>query len=267
MRSLFLRLKPAAPLLACAVLIAVEGHAQVSEPPIEQALTLGAYYADGDYGEATDTEIRYFPLSYEANVGNWGFQLLVPHLEVNGLGNVLLNVGGVTRAVAGSEVTKSSGLGDSIATVIYRMDPLSATAPFIDLRLDVKIPTADEEKSLGTGEYDYSFQIDLLHAVGNTSVFATAGYSFRGESDIFEGLEDSAFAQIGFAMPLTERWSAGMYYDFREPASSFSDETHELVPYLNWQLSDRWSITGLTIWGFTDASADLTVLGQLRYSW
>lgn len=233
----------------------------------EQALSIGVYYADGDFGEEVDTLIRYFPLSYEASIGKWGFQLLVPHLQVTGPGSVLINIGGVTRAVAGTQETTSRGMGDSVATVIYRMDPISPAAPFVDLRLDVKIPSADEEKSLGTGETDVSLQLDLSRSVGNYALFASLGYNFRGRSDIFEGLEDSAFAQVGFARPFNERWSAGLFYDFREPASSFSRETHELVPYFTWQFSRRWSFTGLASWGFTDASADATVLGQLRYNW
>ncbi len=254
-------------LLACSFVLPSLTAAQGSPATIDQAITLGAYYADGDYGEDANTEIRYFPISYEFNRGNWGFQLLAPHLEVTGLGNVLINAGGVTRAVAGSEVTSSSGMGDSIATLIYRLDPASLEAPLVEMRLDVKVPTADEAKSLGTGEVDYSLQVDVTKYVGNSALFATVGYNFRGESDIFQGLEDSAFAQLGFALPLNARWSAGMFYDFREPASSFVEETHELVPYINWQLSERWSITGQASWGFTDASADLAVFGLLRYSW
>ncbi len=234
---------------------------------LRQSITVAGYYADGDYGETTDTTILYFPVSYRANYGKWGFELLVPHLQVEGLGNVLLNVGGVTRAVAGTQVTTSRGMGDSIVSVTYQVDPLSATAPFIDLRLDIKIPTADEDKSLGTGETDYSVQIDLSQNLGNAGVFASLGYNFRGKSNLFEGLEDSAFAQLGFVYPLSDKINAGVFYDFREPASSFSGETHEIVPYFTWQISENWIFTGVSSWGFTDASADVTVLGQLSYSW
>lgn len=234
---------------------------------IQQAISLGAYTARGDYGEAVDTRIRYFPLTYELDYGKWGFQLLVPRLEVTGLGNVLINIGGVTQSVASDEVTTSRGMGDSIASLIYRFDPLSANAPFIDFRLDVKIPTADERKALGTGEFDYSMQLDFSKALGKSALFATAGYNVRGKSDLYAGLKNSFFAQLGFATPLTEAVSAGAFYDYRQSASEFSRETHELVPYLSWQINDSWSFTGLTIWGFTDASADTTFMGQLRYSW
>ncbi|MEQ9210153.1 MAG: hypothetical protein RLN96_09980, partial [Pseudomonadales bacterium] len=90
------------PLLLAGMCVCASSQAQ--QPPLpSNTLGFGAYYARGDYGEPSDTEILYLPVSYQRSVGNWGFQLLVPYLEVTGLGNVLVNIGGVTRAVAGTE--------------------------------------------------------------------------------------------------------------------------------------------------------------------
>lgn len=235
--------------------------------PVTQSLSLGAYFAEGDYGATDTTKIRYFPLSYEVRKGKWGFQALVPRLEVTGLGNVLVNVGGITRAVAGTQRTTERGIGDVITSVTYQFDPWSANAPFIDLRLDVKLPTADEQKSLGTGEIDYTLQLDLSKNLGSNLLFVSLGKNFRGTSSLYPGLQDSAFLQAGVARTLTTAWGGGVYYDFREAASVFSGESHELVPYVTWQLSEHWSVTGLTVWGFTDASADWSALGQISYRW
>lgn len=232
-----------------------------------QTLGFSTYYSNGDYGEPIDTEIYYFPVSYGANYGKFGLQLVVPYLQVTGAGNVLVNVGGINRAVAGTQREKSSGIGDSIISMTYQMDPLTTAELFIDLRLDLKLPSADENKGLGTGETDYSMQVDLSKNVGNSVIFATLGYSFRGRSDIYLGLLDSAFVQFGLAKSLSSDFNIGMFYDFREQASVFSPEIHELVPYFSWQLSSNWTFTGMTSWGFTDASAEVTALGQLSYRW
>ena len=53
------------------------------------------------------------------------------------------------------------------------------------------------------------------------------------------GLEDSAYMQLGVARPLSPKWNIGAFYDYREPASVFSTEVHELVPYISWQISDK----------------------------
>jgi len=250
-----------------ALCLAADQIAAQTPTNVSHALTAGAYYASGDFGEALDTRISYLPLGYEFDTGKWGFQVLVPHLRLTGLGNVLVNVGGVTRAVASDEVTTSRGLGDSLVSLLYHLDPVSATAPFIDLRLDIKLPSADERKALGTGEVDYSMQVDLTQAWGTGALFASLGHTLRGESALYPGLRDSSFLQLGGSWPVSDRVSVGAYYDYRQSASEFAPEVHELVPFASWQLSEAWSFSSLLIFGFTDASADQAIFGQLRYSW
>lgn len=236
-----------------------------TEPQASRALSIGGYHARGDFGESTDTRINYLPLSFEYSTPKWTLLATVSHLQVTGLGNVLVNVGGITQAVAGNVVVTQKGMGDSIVSAIYHFDPLDGL--FFDFRLDVKVPTADEKKALGTGELDIGAQLDLSANVGEAAVFASLGYNKRGKSMLYPGLKNSFYTQVGVANPLTESVSAGVFYDYRQSASRFSTESHELSPYLSWQLDDSWSVTALGIFGFTDASPEIGVMGQLRYSW
>lgn len=234
---------------------------------IKQTVSLASYYSGGDYGEDADTDILYVPVSYTVKKGKWGAQFTLPYLQVEGVGNVLVNIGGVSRAVAGSQRERNSGVGDSTLALSYQMDPFSDTSPFIDFRLDVKIPTADRDKGLGTGEMDYSAQVDISQNYRGSVLFGTFGYTFRGKTDFYAGLEDSAYIQLGVAKPFAVQWNVGVFYDFREPASTFSPEIHELVPYFSYQISESWSFTGLAAFGFTEGSAGTAVLGQINYSW
>jgi hypothetical protein len=238
-----------------------------SNSEIKQAVSLASYFSSGDYGEDRDTDIYYFPVSYSVNKGKWGAQFTVPHLRVEGVGNVLVNIGGVNRAVSGHQIERNSGIGDSTLALTYQMDPFSVISPFIDFRLDIKIPSAERNRGLGTGEADYSAQVDISQSYGNSFLFSTFGYTFRGKTDFYAGLTDSAYVQLGIARNVAPRWNLGIFYDFREPASTFSPEIHELVPYFSYQISDSWSFTGLTAFGFTQASATAAVLGQISYSW
>ncbi len=249
-------------------LVALSGPVQPQDyNAIKQTVSFASYFSSGDYGEDADTDILYFPVSYSVNRGNWGAQLTVPHLQVEGAGNVLVNIGGVNRAVAGKLRERNSGVGDSTLALTYQMKPFSDTSPFIDFRLDLKIPTADRDKGLGTGETDYSAQVDISQNYANSVFFGTFGYTFRGKTEFYAGLENSAYVQLGVARPIAPQWNVGVFYDFREPASTFSPEIHELVPYFSWQISNRWSFTGLAAFGFTQASAGTAVLGQISYSW
>lgn len=253
--------------------IAISAHAQQSESQApSNDLSFGTYYSKGDYGQTLDTSIYYFPLSYKRSFGAWSLQASVPFLEISGADNVLVNVGGVGREQlevldnpAGS--SSNRGIGDTVLNATYQMPSFANAAPFFDLSVEVKIPTANEEKGLGTGAYDYGLQLDAYQQLGQTTLFATLGYKIRGRSDLFNSMTNSGFVSLGFSRPLSERLSAGLIYDFREAASSTSGESHEVLPYLSWAIANEWTLMSYAVKGFTQDSADIAVGIQLNYRW
>ncbi len=248
-----------------AVPLLLAAAAAAQEPA--HTLHFGGYFARGDFNGHSETTIRYLPAGYQWRGERWGADLLMSGLSVRGIGNVLVNIGEVTRAVAGSEITTETGFGDTLAGVRYNLPPAADWAPFIDLRFDVKIPTADESRSLGSGEFDYSLQVDFSQVFRGTTWFAGIGRNFRGASELFPGLRDNSFLQLGFARQISAQADFGAFYDYREAPADFAKETHEIYPYLNYQLSRRWSVTALVGTGFTEGSADIAVQGQLSYRW
>lgn len=239
-------------------------------------LSVGAYYSDGDYGQPIDTSIHYFPIAYDYTVSNWNLQVSVPHIRISGLGNVLVNVGGIGRQELEGfaptspetlEASTTSGVGDTVLTATYQLPSFSANSPFIDFGIEVKLPTADENKGLGTGEADYGVQLDIYQLAGDVTLFGTAGYKFRGRSELFNEMTDSAYISLGFVAPITEVLSYGLIYDFREPASESSMETHELLPFISWIPAPRWTVMTYIAKGFTQDSADIAVGTQLSYRW
>lgn len=241
-------------------------HAQQNNP-VSHSISVGAYYSTGDYGESTDTSLIYLPITYEHTRSNWKFKLTVPHLQVDGLGNVLINVGGVSRAELSEESVRSRGIGDIIATTTYQFAQFWENSPLLDLTFEVKMPTADKNKALGTGEYDYAMQLDFSHYVGSVTVFGTLGYRERGKSELYVDLRDSAYFSMGAAAALSDTWSYGFIYDYREAASDLSDETHEILPFLSWDPSAKWNLTTLASLGLTESSPDFSIYTVLSYRW
>ncbi len=251
-------------------------HASVSlaqeAPPARNNLGMGAYYSTGDYGLDDDTSIYFIPVSYERSVGNWNLQIASAHLQITGYGNVLVNVGGVGRNefVELEEVpvqSTSKGVGDTVLSATYQWPGDGQSGVFVDMGLEVKLPTADESQGHGTGELDYGGQVDVYKLLGSTTVFGTLGYRFRGRSTLFDQMVDSAFVSLGFSQPANERWSYGVIYDFREAASSTSGETHELLPYVSWAPAPSWSLMFYAAKGFTLDSPDIAVGMQLGRRW
>lgn len=241
-------------------------------PPLRNTFSTGGYYSTGDYGLNDDTSIYYIPFSYERSVGNWNLQASVPHIQISGYGNVLVNVGGVGRSEFNVfeedlQTTTARGVGDTVLSATYQVPSYEGNSVFFDIGFEVKLPTADEYKGHGTGEVDYGLQIDAYKLFGATTVFSTLGYRFRGQSALFDQMADSAFASLGVSQPINERWSYGLIYDFREAASDTSGETHEVLPYLLWAPSRVWSVMLYTAKGFTEDSADVALGAQLGYRW
>ncbi len=60
----------------------------------------------------------------------------------------------------------------------------------------VKIPTADEDKGLGTDETDFSLEVNLTKAYGSNVAFGTVGYRKFGDPPEFD-LDDVMHLSIG----------------------------------------------------------------------
>lgn len=255
------------------------GSHQDNEPGPANTLSFGGYYSRGDYGAESDSYVTYLPLTWEHSRSPWRFNVTVPWLKISGPGNVLVNTGGVSRperpdvpdATEPARV-RDSGPGDIVLMATWEAPAWSVDGPFVDLGVEVKLPTADETRGLGTGATDTGVQVDLYQEFGNATTFATLGHRWRGASEWFEGLRDTWWLSLGFSRPWmqdigTGEWSWGVIYDYREAASSFSVETHEVLPYLTWSPDQRWTVMSYVATGFTRDSADQAIGLQLSWRW
>lgn len=258
-------------LAAMLLVMATAGRAQSEAAPAAEtghSTAVGFYVSRGSYGESQDTRIRYLPVSHEIASGSWRLKATVPVLEISGPANVLVNVGSV-GGFSGSRSSQvsSSGAGDVSFNVTYEVPAWSANAPFIDVSAEIKAPTADPQQGLGTGRMDAGVQVDLYQLAGPLTVFASAGYRYRRQSPYYPGLENSVFSSLGASVGWGDAVQVGLIYDYRQAASAFTGETHELLPYLSWTLSPAWSVMLYTVSGFTEDSADLAAGMQLSRRW
>lgn len=149
-----------------------------NEPPKWQA-GLSYSYLTGDYGESDTTDIYYTAASLKRYL-DWGdITLTVPYLEISDDGATF--VGGVVEPIDGAE--GGSGLGDIILKGRYYAVEQDGPLPYIDLVGSLKIPTADEDKGLGTGEVDFTWMVEFARRLKKKGWIALAeiGYTFVGE--------------------------------------------------------------------------------------
>ncbi len=231
-------------------------------------LSTGFDYSSGDYGDVADTDITSIPVSLKVVHGPITGRLTVPYLRIKGPGAVVGggDTGGVVTGVQTVPVTTESGIGDVVAGFTYTFDLIDQDLflDYIDMTAKVKIPTADEQRNLGTGETDFSIQTDVSKSFDKLVVFGTLGYKFVGSSQRLP-LDDIVYLSIGGGYQLTPTISAGIAYDYRQAASRTAEDPSEISPYFTVRLNESWRFQGYAYFGLSESSPDAGVGAQLSY--
>ena len=251
--------------LVCLFCFPLVLNAQEAEPFI-QKISLGSHFSSGKYGAEEETDIFFLPISYELTKFPWVLTVTAPYLGLKGPGDVFLETGNIGRGRVGTnEIINEKGAGDLVIAGSYQFPPIFKGWVFVDLTVQAKLPTADETRDLGTGETDFGYQLDFYTTLDRNTWFTSIGYRKRGKTPLYD-LENSSFASLGYMRQYGEKTYAGLIYDYRERASSNSFESHELMPFVSYNATDRVSLMAYTVAGFTNSSADRTFGLQLTYT-
>lgn len=228
--------------------------------------TLGSYFSQGDYGSTEETDIAYFPVSYELTTFPWVLSVTAPYLALQGPGDVFFETGNIGGdRDESNEFVDERGIGDVFLSATYQFPPVLNDRVFVDFTLQAKLPTADESRDLGTGELDLGYQLDFYSTLERNTYFSTLGYRQRGKTPLFD-LENSFYASLGLMRQYGDNTFLGLIYDYRERASSNAFESHEMMPFLSYNLGKQWNFMLYSIVGFTASSADQTIGLQASYT-
>ena len=146
-------------------------------------------YSVGDYGTDSDTTIVYVPFTLGVRpIERLSISLTVPFIYLSS-DDVVVTGGGVAvrkRGTATSTTTRrstsESGLGDILVKgsfiVLEEKESIPEVAPY----LKIKFPTADENRGLGTGEFDETIGVDLSkQLIDRLFGYLTLAYTFLGD--------------------------------------------------------------------------------------
>jgi len=233
--------------------------------PGQVTMIAGYDYSSGDFGQKTNTDIQFLPVTLKYDTHRWAAKIVFSYLLITGPDNIII-VGGDGTTVVGEEQrrTTSKGPGDTIASLTYKSEALFLGRTYIDLTAKIKIPTASKENRLGTGKSDFAAQVDLLHDLGPWTPFAAIGYRFLGEAANLS-LTSGYFVSLGADYRLNDRWSGGAIFDYRVASSKTSDDAMELIPYATLRLTPTTSLNGYAVVGFSNGSPDRGLGIQLIY--
>jgi hypothetical protein len=218
----------------------------------------GFDYTSGKYGAVDDTEILYVPFTIKYEGATSLFRITVPFLSIKApVGGDIIAIGpdGQPIREGTGEKTTDSGMGDVVTAYTYYLYESSASRTFIDLTGKIKFGTADETKGLGTGENDYSAQLDLYKTVGSLTGLLTGGYRVYGDPPGVD-FDNVFYASIGGVFKQSPATSIGVIYDFRQKIQTVGDPLSELTAYVAHKSGKDTKFQWYVLTGFTDASPD-----------
>ena len=234
------------------------------DPPfIRPSFTAGVDFNRGDFGADQATETLSTPFSARADIGDFRFSIGASWLQITGPGGVVAD-GVIIDGDAVGEIEQNSGFGDLTLGVNYNV-PTNLTGDWIvQLQGRLKVPTADEDQGLGTGEVDGGVAVDLAYDFGKFTPFTTVGFRWRGDPEGAD-LNNTFNVSVGGSYNLGRGYALLASYDFREATTDTADESQEVFGAITGPITRqvRWTLYGSA--GFTDGAPDGGVGFQLTY--
>ena len=253
-------------LLPAAIVCALCGTAHAGDG---FTLGTGIDYSTGDYGSDTTTEILSVPVTANWRYGNFNARVSVPWLRVSGDPDVLPGVGGVDNdnplgrgrlpLIGGPEPAPqeesgtATGVGDVTAALAWTV-PLGASAG-LDLGVNAKIATADEDKSLGTGANDYGASIDLYRDFDGTLLFGGVGRTRLGDAEYIELVEHVDSANLGLSQRVGQG-RIGALYEQRSASTRDREDRRDATLFYARPTTSGGRVQFYASRGFTDGGPE-----------
>lgn len=243
------------------------------------SVSQGFEFSSGKYGTNTRTDSIYAPLTVMASpTDRLGLSLEIPFVYQSN-GNVVSSLasggmqGGKTTMLpavgmggspsSGSGISPSSastnqsesGIGDIILRGGYVLVPEKDSMPQIRPTAFVKFPTADKNKSLGTGEFDEGFAVEVSKWLGKWNPFAEAGYTVQGKSAQL-ALRNYMAYNAGIGYQVAESFRPILLIKGATPPADGASSLLEVRLKLKYQATNHTGIDGYIAKGITTNSPD-----------
>lgn len=242
-------------------------------------LGTGFDFSSGTYGTSTTTDITSIPVYGLYETGPWTLKLTVPYIRVSGNANVIPGIGPVNNtnpyrrggyysqnnvAIAPTSTT-AQGLGDIVAAATYNAYNDTASGLGVDLTGRIKFGTADANEGLGTGENDYSTEVDVYKSFGKLTAFGGIGYNVLGSSQYIQ-LNNVFNSVLGASYTMDEQNSASLSYDAEQKIAASGYPEKEVIGNLVHKINKNWTAQAYVLGGFAYGSPDWGIGASAAYT-
>jgi outer membrane putative beta-barrel porin/alpha-amylase len=233
-------------------------------------LSLLPEYSEGKYGTGHTTQILEVPFRAEWSVTDrLDLSLTIPYLWMRGRGDTTIVNGRPVRVVGRrpGQVTTEDGLGDILAEVGYTLLEEKGFVPDLTPFLEVKFPTADSSRGLGTGEFDEKIGFYVTKKVAQRwTTHVDLSYTFVG-SPPHTALQNVFDWSVGLSYDATASLKLSGYIDGATAVSRTQQSPLDLRFRGEYQLTKHLQLTAESSVGLSHASPDFTFLAgiELRF--
>ncbi len=260
-------------LLAVVLVVVVVVPAFAEEERPWWAVSSSFNYFVGDYGTGKDTSLIYVPFTLGVSpLDRLTLSLTVPYIRQT-TQTVVFTGGGVAvrrqekaklNTAAQSSVTQTEdGLGDLLLKGSLIVLPEQALLPEIAPYVKIKFPTADQDRGLGTGEFDETLGVDFSKRFFDRLFgYVSLSYTFIG-SPSGEDLRNTFGWSVGAAYAVLQPLSVFAFLEGATAISRGQADPLELRIGAEYKLIKALKLTGSVTRGLSNGAADWGVSAGL----
>ena len=247
--------------LVVLLILAAASPALAADPMF--SLSSSVNVSRGDYGTGHDSTLVYVPVTLGVTpLERVKVSLTIPYIYQSS-GDVVITGGGVaarkgvTKRTHTTSIRESeSGLGDILLKGEYVLLKETDVLPEIATSLKIKLPTADKDRGLGTGEFDETVGAGLSKTfMERYTAFVDLFYTFIG-SPPGANLDNSFGWDIGAAYQITKPLSVFGSLEGSTAIAPGQADPLELRFGAEYKLTSTFKLTGSVTKGLTDGAAD-----------
>ena len=242
---------------------ALERYKRGESPQDGISYTLGLEYEEGDYGTGNTTEVWRIPFGIDYRQGRFIAGGSISYVSAESSGNIIIGTNRM-RTIVSTTSSSESGLGDVRLYAGYNIPARDSADKIYHVIGYIKLPTADENKGLGTGETDYAIEGGVLFKVDKAAIYTNLGYQFTGDTPTIN-YKDVFYASVSATLPQPSGNSVGASLDYSQSATPGFDDALDLTGYLNMPLQNKRSLYLYLQLGLTDGSPDYGAGASYRF--
>lgn len=234
------------------------------------SFSTGVDYTSGDYGTGQDTDILLAPFTVTFEGERWRASATASYVSVEGAPGVAPGatsaigagspLSGVTNPLGGGllgsnpslapEISEQ-GLGDTTLEVAF-IPYIGDNGARISVSGAARLPTGDEDKSLGAGETILSAAVGASHPIGERAgIYGALGYSQALDSD-----EGGVFVSGGLEGRVTDAVLIGASAEWSEASVAGAPERTQATLYSSFAMNEHVQIAAYAVAGLSDAAPD-----------